>query len=156
LEDFLRGLARWRWLELQDPGIVGDIPLPGAALRRGQKFTLSDLLSFRGSSVEDVVSLAVTDYLDKSSYNDTSQVAEVLRSCGVETSAVSADFGVLQELMERRHHIVHQADQNPNRGSGHHQARSLSVERVQTWLEAVRSFVEGVCDQVEADSRAAG
>jgi hypothetical protein len=43
-------------------------------------------------------------------------------------------------MMKRRHWIVHRADRNTEKGTGHHPARSLQRATVSTWADAVEDF----------------
>jgi hypothetical protein len=47
-------------------------------------------------------------------------------------------------MMMRRHDIVHRADRDESRGSGHHRAKSLSREKVSEWADVAASFVARV------------
>lgn len=143
LDDLLRSVARWK-LPSAGAAALEDIPLAGLGTpgNRGKapKFGLDELLRFRSSSVKKVIEQSVEAHLERSNYNNTKEVSGVLERIGVDVSKVNKRFAELTKLMDRRHNIVHRADANPLKGSGHHQAKSISPGEVETWAQVIEEF----------------
>lgn len=137
LEDLLRSLLSWK-LPLAAAVHLKDIPLNGKKPR--SSFTLDDLASFRGSSVDDLISRSVESYLDRSNFNDPGEVDSVLQRIGLATTVFDPYRDTLGPMMKRRHWIVHRADRNTATGRGHHRARTLQQTTVEAWSEALRNF----------------
>lgn len=150
LEDFVRGLASWKW-PAANVEILDKVPLlETSKTGRVEKFNLGALAKHRNMKVDTLIAKSIDDYLQRfSSVSDTTQLASMLESCGVNVNRVSQHFTRLDELMERRHHIVHQADKNTAAGSGQHSARSIGMWKVERWIRTTRSFVEAVLDEVD-------
>src|SRR5687767_6794416 len=93
LEELLRETARWRLPNAAGSALDG-IPLVGSK----EKFTLSELTSHRGKSVEDVIAESVFSYLDRSNYNSTKEIAGLLSLVGVNVTHVNSRFKDIEEL----------------------------------------------------------
>ena len=147
LEDFLRSLEK----QLLPPNIteaeLRKIPLANSGLN-ASKFWLDDLLPFKGQSIDDVLDKSISDHLDKRSYNDKEAIFQAVSRIGINPDDIGVNFGDLDEMAKRRHHIVHQADRNESTGSGHHQTQSLSLAKVKRWRSKVNKFVVQVIDEI--------
>jgi hypothetical protein len=124
LEDVLRSLA--------------EVPLVG--MKGKTKFGMSDLVGFRGRTVDDVISQSVGEYLERSNYNNPGDIRLLFDRIGVPSSAVDPYAAHLNAMMSRRHWIVHRADRNTLSGAGQHGAKSISTRAVQSWVETVEQF----------------
>lgn len=144
LESFLRDLARWK-LPGAAEEVLDDIPLIGLNTKgRAEKFFLGKLVTHKDKSVEDLLKVSITKYLDTTSYNDTSDIAKLLVSISIKVEDVNSRFGDITEMIKRRHHIVHQADRNEQPGRGQHKARGINTSNIDRWIEAVNEFVQSV------------
>ena len=146
LEALLRGLGLLYLCEA-GPSALGSIPLAGASgLPRAEKFRLGDLAKHRGKTVDQVLSESISGYLNQKSFNNTNDICSLLEIIGVPIEGeIKASLADLQQLIRRRHQIVHQADLIGSRsGRGHQRAASLSVKQVLKWLKATREFSIGV------------
>ncbi len=142
LEDYLRGLARWKWPHAGQP-VLDTVPLIGTSpTGRADKFLLGSLAPYRKKKVQRVIRDSVNSYLDRFTISDTGDIAKVLESVNVKVQDVNGQFANLLELMRRRHHIVHQGDRNPRRGQGQHRAQSLGTWQVRAWIDSVEDFVQ--------------
>jgi hypothetical protein len=147
LEEFLRGLILWKW-PAGSGDVLDHVPLIGHAVAgRPEKFLLGSLTPHKARLVRDVIDECIREYSNTVSFNSTADVTHVLTSVGVDAKRVEARFPDLAKLMERRHHIVHQADRNERAGPGHHKARSMAVGHVKAW-QPVREFGESVLAEV--------
>jgi len=118
------------------------VPLVGTCGKLPTKFTLGNLALLRGRTIDDVLRESVLEYSKRLNINNTTELAAYLGKLSVDVTKVNARFADLENLMQRRHIIVHQADRNDARGRGQHRARSLHPARVDTWAAAVDEFGE--------------
>jgi hypothetical protein len=145
LEDYLRSLAYWK-LPLAGPDVLDKIPLKSTA--PATKFPLGALCSHRGKTVDDVIKESVNEYLERSNYNNTREVANFLQSIGVDPTRVNSTFPAIDELMGRRHQIVHRADRDETGGRGNYAVRSIGRTKVCEWIDAAESLCNAVLDEV--------
>ncbi len=84
-------------------------------------------------------------------------IAEVLNACGIDVAELNKFFPVLDEMIQRRHHIVHRGDKDPGHHMvsrpgeegkirGHHVARSLSVAKIEHWMRTTEGFARKLLD----------
>ncbi|NUQ51360.1 MAG: hypothetical protein HUU19_01530 [Phycisphaerales bacterium] len=144
LEEVLRELERWKL-----PGAPQDqlknVPLKGLSQTgRAEKFWLSDLATFRGQGVDQVIAESIDEMLDRSNYNDLGDVSRVLALAGVNDVAVDAAKARLAPAMARRHKIVHQADRQDQPGKGFGPATPIDKPTVSDWIDDVEHFVTEV------------
>lgn len=147
LEDCLRSLAYWK-LPLASREVLDKIPLKSVA--PALKHSLGALAAHRGQRVDDVIKDSVNEYLERSNYNNTVEVAVLLESVGVDPGRVDAGFPTIDELMQRRHQIVHRADRDDAGGRGNHSVRSIGRWTVSNWTDAVETFCTAILDAVPA------
>src|SRR5690554_2581801 len=147
LEDCLRSLAYWK-LPLSGRDVLDKIPLKSAA--PAMKYSLGALVAHRGQRVDDVIRDSVNEYLERSNYNNTLEVAIFIESIGVDTNRVNASFPAIEELMKRRHQIVHRADRDETGGRGNHSVRSIGRGKVVAWTDAAEAFCNALLNEVPA------
>ena len=87
-------------------------------------------------------------YLDRSTFNSTQDIATAIKRCGLEVWTIEKLFPKLDQLIKRRHQIVHRADKSPKSGAGKQHAESLSPVDVKIWLGAVRDVFRGLWGNV--------
>jgi hypothetical protein len=146
-EDLLRSLAYWK-LPAASAEVLAKIPLVTAA--PAMKFTLGELSAHRGKSVDEVITESVNGYLDRSNYNNTDEVASFLTSIGIPLANVNARFTQLEDVMKRRHQIVHRADRDETGGQGNHAVRSIGQATVRNWISDVESFGNALLNETPA------
>lgn len=137
LEDLIRSVLAWK-LPAASPEHLADIPLVGKKPRT--KITLDELAQHRGKTVEQLVIESVEASLLKSNYNKVSDIKTALEKIGLPSTLLDPVRDKLGPLMQRRHWIVHRADRNEVKGSGHHATRSLQQSAVEKWLQAIEKF----------------
>jgi hypothetical protein len=148
LEEFLRGLILWKWPSSPE-AVLDRVPLLGhSSSGRPEKFLLGSLAPHRTKTVKELLEECIREHGNSVSFNSTTDVAQILESLGVNVSHVNGRFADLAKLMDRRHHIVHQADRNERAGPGQHKARSIGMTQVNTWIAAVREFGDSVLTEV--------
>ena len=145
VEDLLRSLAYWK-LPVATAKALDQFPLSTAA--PAMKYSLGALAAHRGKTVDEVIKESVDAYLERSNYNNTAEVATLLGHVDINVTAVNHTFQLLEELMRRRHQIVHRADQNETGGQGNHRVRSLGTGTVNNWVANVEAFSSAILAQV--------
>lgn len=146
LEDVLRGLQSDQ-LPKAEKDILDRVPLVGLGDRH-QKFFLGELAGHRAKTVSQLIAESVDCHLAKRSYNSIVDIERALQSIDVDPDIVRGSFPVLEEMIRRRHHIVHQADRQDAVGSGHHRTKSIDRATVEKWISQVDRFVATVLSQV--------
>ena len=146
LEDFLRDLAYWKLPEANET-VIKKIPIVGK-FGQSTKFELDELVRHRGKTVDKLIKDSVYVYLERSNYSNTKEIGKLLQDIGINTESVNNEFPSLSELMERRHQIVHRADQKIGTDRDHHTVRSISAATVERWLKAVEVFTETVLNEI--------
>lgn len=148
LEDFLRTLAAWKLPEANKEALDG-LPLANEdSFNRATKFKLGDLVRHKGKEVDDLIQESVEKHLERSNYNNSNEVCSLLEKIGVDPSIIRDTLSDIDSMMERRHNIVHRADENPKKGKGHHFARPINPRRVEEWKGVVRQFISDVSDKL--------
>lgn len=147
VEDMLRSLAYWK-LPMANTDVLDKIPLVTAA--PAIKFSLGALTAHRGKSVDEVIAASVNGYLERSNYNNVEEVAAFLGNIGVTVANVNGTFPTLEEMMKRRHQIVHRADRDETGGSGRHAVRSIGRNKVREWADAAEAFCYTVLNEIPA------
>ena len=146
LEDFMRSLQSWKMPET-DTEQLSNVWLPNNP--RKNKFSIQEIYEFRSLTVQELIDKSVKGYLNFQSYNQPSDLASAIKACGLTlTDQIKNLFPRIESLMNRRHHIVHQADRNDKAGSGHHKFKSLNLREVKDWIGAIDSFAELVIKQI--------
>ena len=98
--------------------------MPFAGANGRTKIGLHELAQFRGQTVDEMIAKAVSEYLEKSSFNHVGNVKEILEKVGLDATMDKRQAGDLAALMSRRHWIAHRVDRNPKSGSRHHPVKS--------------------------------
>lgn len=146
LEDFLRNVALWL-LPLAGEEALNEIPLSGNG--RAEKFSLGKLAHHRGKSVDSLIRESVAGYMERSTFNNVTDVMSFLKSVGVtiprenDSSTTSPPqlpvtdevLSHVESMMQRRHQIVHRGDRIRDRG-----LQEISEGEVLTWLVATLNF----------------
>ncbi|MFC1975960.1 HEPN domain-containing protein [Chloroflexota bacterium] len=146
LEEFLRGIALWKWPD-SDEEILNRVPLIGFdKYGQPQKFQLGKLAKHREKEVQRLITESVENYVNQwVNFSNTSQIDEHLKSVGVEVDEKIKEFyDDLDELIGRRHKIVHQADRKE--GFGRYGTDSIELSDVERWVDVVGEFVSSVLD----------
>lgn len=144
MEDVLRSLAYWK-LPAAAPEVLAEIPLKGGT---AIKFTLGTLSAFRGKSVDDVIKESTDSSLERSNYNNATEVVSLLQSIGVDTAVLAGNMAELENTMKRRHKIVHRGDENENPGRGRFRVEPLSPATLDAWAANTEIFIRSVLAQV--------
>lgn len=147
LENFIRDLQYWKLPE-SDKEVLNEVSLIGVEHRR-KKFSLGELQDFKELKVAQVIENSIREHLDQQSYNNVNDLVNALRTCGLqENKELTELYPKLDTLIQRRHHIVHQADINIQSGRGHHRFRSISLQRVRNWINTIDEFALQIIKQL--------
>jgi hypothetical protein len=97
--------------------------------------------------VDQVIGERIGAYLERSNFNNIEDVVHALERVGIETNLLDPYKDALAALMQRRHWIVHRADNFASTDAlGAPQPRSITVSTVETWTESVQR----VCAEILA------
>jgi hypothetical protein len=139
LEDFLRTLAE-ELLPAGDESSLKDIPLAGSgSFGRSEKFVLGQLAHHKGKTVDELLRQSVSEYLSRATFSSTTEIAALLTRLGFKVEDHNQTFGAIDEMIRRRHQIVHRADSVDE--SGTHILEKLEPVQVAEWLSATHTFV---------------
>lgn len=156
LEDFLRSVALWL-LPLASEETLNKIPLAGVS-GRSEKFQLGKLAEHRGKKVDEVIRESVTAYLERSTFNNVTEIISFLDSVDVKLPREDdqikphelprlrigeTTLSLLGEMMNRRHHIVHRAD----KVKGSDALQEIAESDVASWLVGTLSFTLSVATE---------
>lgn len=151
LEEVFRGLVGWKYPSAAEI-LLNEIPLIGISeTGRPEKFFLGKLGAHRNKTVQQLIDESVSSYVGNMTVNNTTEISSFVRKLGVEPDMVNHQFAAISELIERRHHIVHQADRNDVGGHGNHRAQALHSQTVENWISAVENFVTSLLEQMHDD-----
>ena len=102
LEDFLRTIAR-ALLPEANAECLDKIPLAGLS-GRPDKFSLGKLVRHKGKLVDEVLRESVSEHLDRTTFNNKGEIANLLETLGFELAPIHHGCLVdIQEMMQRRH-----------------------------------------------------
>ena len=119
------------------------VPLVGTGTGgRPEKFLLGKLAVHRGKSVDAIINESVSGYLARSNYNDTTEIANLLRDLGLDPKGAATHFPAIGKLLNRRHEIVHRADFSDEDSDSPDFLRNISRQDVEAWLEAVKGLTQ--------------
>jgi hypothetical protein len=140
LEDFLRTLAS-ELLPGGDESCLKDIPLAGSgtgSFGRSEKFVLGQLAQHRGKTVDEILRQSVSDYFSRSTFNNTKDITALLTRLGLKPEDHNRDFAAIDQMIQRRHQIVHRADRVNEDGTL--VLQPIKRSQVTEWLEATHNF----------------
>jgi hypothetical protein len=137
LEDHLRSIALY-YLPEADESALNDVPLVGQSPSgRAEKFFLGRLARFRTWKVERLIKSSVESHLRRMTFNNTREIASLLRGVGIDPQPLSIYFSDLDAMMARRHQIVHRADLRSARTS---RPQRLTRAQVAKWIHSTDRF----------------
>lgn len=143
VEDYFREVLRI-YLHNIDAETLKTIPLIGTSSPR---FHLGDLAKYQGMAADEIIRQSVDDYVDHISASSTSIIASNLEKVGIDPSPLKPTFPALQEMIDRRHRIVHRFDLSSDRDSGD-LLESTNVNELRMWLLNTNGFFTTLADMV--------
>lgn len=140
LEDGMRTIAR-HYLPHCDKEIIDQIPLAGLNKSgRPEKFFLGSLMCHSDKTINDLIKESISSYLDKVSFTSVSDIVFMLKSFEIDQAKIQKLYPNIEEMIKRRHHIVHKADKAVSAGPGRQYAKSLSAKKVRNWNDTIDRF----------------
>lgn len=148
MEDFLRNILNWR-LPIEadkDKDILSKIPLSTFITTdiRKTKFELGDLLSYddRSKTIQNIIAESIQAYLNTVSFNNVKDIIGHLRNIKIEiTNNKETIFPLLEDMIQRRHNIVHQADRDYVIGGKIDNIKSIRLDTVIKYQRNMDKFV---------------
>jgi hypothetical protein len=149
-EDCLREIARLG-LSDSDEETLDTVPLVGAS-RTGQpkKFSLGILSKHREKTVHQLIRESVSEFLDRMSFNSSSDIAYIVEKMGVDLSDLRRHFSELDEMISRRHQIVHKADLIGS--PGYEEVACIEGQDIVKWLSSVLAFIGDLATHLTCSS----
>jgi hypothetical protein len=135
LETTLREVVR---LKLKYDGDISGVPLAEPSGYRKEKFSLDDLVKYRGYTVDKVIEMSIDRYLSNLSFNNTDDIANILSKMKFSQSKLTPFYAELNQMMTRRHQIVHEGDLK--RGSRTVELEVISPNQIKAWIECTANF----------------
>ena len=146
LENYLRSVIA-EWLPKKgDKRAIDGISLPTSE-SRAEKFMLGALLDFSEQKVSDLISAAVQKHMLRISFNDYTDICSWLKKIEIGLSAFK-EQELINNMIKRRHKIVHETDANQKGGQGNHYATSINMQTVKAWENATINLVNEVEKQI--------
>ena len=140
-EDQLRTIAGVL-LPFSGSEALDQIPLSGSSQSgRAEKFFLGSLASYRGMTVDDLIHKSVQEQLSRLSFSNCGEIASLLRKIGIDPKSVEHHFPLMEQLIARRHQIVHQADLPLELGTESNLPRDITYAQVDEWHKMAQQFM---------------
>ena len=143
-EDYVRGMLSDWLFDRADSRELEGISLLGSAQKRAQKFTLRDLAQYKNEQVSDLIQSSIESQLSLVSFNQYSEICSWLSKIGISLTRFK-NQSLIDNLIKRRHKIVHEVDLNKKSGK----TESIKASTVRSWREAVENMLRIVDEQIE-------
>lgn len=105
-----------------------------------ETFSLVDLATYRGRSVNEVYRAAINAHLERSNYGNVGELKAALKRIGMDRPLDRDLAASLESMMKRRHWIAHRADADPEAIPGQHNTLSIDQGSVIAWHDDVEHF----------------
>jgi len=143
LENLLRIICTY-FTDQNSKEIIDKIPLIGSSNGKPEKITLGTLISFNDKSINQLIRDSIMGYYNQCvSFNSTNEIANHLERVGIDITMINTYFPNLDELINRRHAIVHHADlinSETQNILGIRSPAPISIKEVKKWLKSVNQF----------------
>lgn len=146
LEEFLRQLAIVL-LPKAGEKALNNIPLV-TTTGRAEKFMLGSLTKLKGKTIDEVIAQSVESYYERSNFNNTTEISALLKELGIDISKVKRHFSELNDLMRRRHLIVHRADKTKESPEKPDTLFTIEPKEVVHWLRVTTEFSADIIEDV--------
>jgi hypothetical protein len=133
LEDLIRTIASAH-LPRNESEFIKKIPLAG--MPRTGKYTIADLVQHRGKTIDVVLDESINQWLETHSFNHADDVRGMLTELGMPVDYFAQNYEKLDQMIERRHLIVHRADRQ-NDGA----VTPIAPDEVKIWADNVNEFM---------------
>lgn len=139
MEDTLRGFLSFKLSESSEK-VLNDIPLVSFS-KSGQpmKFFLGELSKHKGKMIDSLIQDSIDDFLNRKSFTSTDDIASMLNKADIDLSKVRGYFPILEEMISRRHQIVHKGDRITE--SGKSILAPIKAMTLGKWVGTVSVFI---------------
>ena len=156
LEDYLRSIilskkmAMLSTTEADFRAVLANVNLVGDNTGKSsvRKYALGEFWEVKDKSVIMIVEEALRDKVSYMTFNDYSQIVASLSTVGIKLSTNFNPDGIIDNYINRRHKIVHEADNNSVHGPGNYKATSINANTLTAWINAVNALVDDIENQL--------
>lgn len=122
-------------------------PTPGN-ISKTKGVLLGDLFNdYQGRFVDNVIVDAINYHIDRMNINNSTQLSAMLHKVNIDTQELKSTLNELDELMKRRHQIVHQMDRNDRLDPDTRPISPIDLETVRNWFSAMEHFNKIILQQ---------
>lgn len=149
LEEVIRNLYVYRLPNVSEDRLNKVPLLTNSPNIRPSQILLGQLASYKGQFVDNVIIKSIDAYTNTLNINNSNQLMQCLDLAEIVLPDMSNVLPALNELMMRRHQIVHQMDRANELDPLTAPLSPIDAEIVNTWKVAVITFVNtmfSVCD----------
>lgn len=156
LEDYLRSIilskkiAMLSTTEADFKAVLANVNLVGDNTGKSsvKKYTLSEFWDVKDKPLIMIVEEALRDKVSYMTFNDYSQIVASLATVGINLSTNFNPDGIIDNYINRRHKIVHEADNNSAHGPGNYRATSINANTLSAWIKAANDLVSDIENQL--------
>ena len=142
LEDYVRSIIIDKLPLVADKQTLNSISLVGNE-GRNEKFYLGELMVHSDLTINQLIQASVREHMSKTSFNNYTDLVSWLRKIHIDISSFQSDkIEKINNMIKRRHKIVHEVYTNPMSGKGHHCAQPIGLPTVNAWIETVENLVK--------------
>jgi hypothetical protein len=103
------------------------------------------LAQFRGKSIDEIIHQSVAEHSEKSTFNSATEIISLLESSGLFVNeGLKENLDELQEMIQRRHYIVHRADRVKDCVSGAYMPQAIEEGQGRRWVDTTSNFMDGL------------
>lgn len=144
-EEYFRCTLRDVLSKQYDENTIKSLDMKSSDGKHKEKFTLSELVQYKGKTINDFIVDQINFTLDSTSFNNYSDVFRWSEKMNISLHSFSKQ-GSFENLVARRHKIVHEADNNKE---DQYQLTSIQESTVKEWIDVVCYMVELIESQLE-------
>lgn len=147
-EEYFRNVLREKLPKVCDENDLKKISFPGSDGKHNDKITLGQMLQYRDLSVEDLIYQGISEELDSTSFNNFSDICNWTNRAKIDISEFNEQKN-LQEVISRRHKIVHEADNKHS--DSQYSLTAIKESKVREWIATVSKLVEIIEKSIEEE-----
>ena len=138
-EDFLRSVLRWKLITEENISL-DRIPMAGKG-KNNTKILFGDIVKHKGISIDSLIEKSINEYLTSVSFNNFGDISKDLSWINFNVELVRKYYSTIDEMISRRHNIVHNADRMNLDDVSKSRVRRISKRGVKKWVKTVDDFV---------------
>lgn len=144
-ENYYRGVLICLLPQSKNISSLKNISFLGNNGRHEEKITLDGLSKYSDKSVEYIISESVKEALNSTSFNNYTDISSWSKKVNIDLNSFNQQKE-LDELIKRRHKIVHEADNQSQ--NGEHKLTQIRHDQVLKWKKTVNNLVNIIDDQL--------